>query len=349
MDGLSVQGVTHTVDGQQILKNVGFEVRTGELVCLLGPSGCGKTTMLRMIAGLEPLQAGQISIDDKLVAGRDILIPTEKRDVGFVFQDIALFPHLDVLNNVAFGLGRFPQKLRKTIAEAALARVGMAGRGSSFPHMLSGGEQQRVSLARALAPRPKLLLLDEPFSGLDVNLRARIRTETTALLHEMGTTAVMVTHDPDEALAMADRIAVMRQGEILQFDTPDGIFSHPLNAFCATFFGETNVITGQAQDGMVSTVLGDFPAEGIADGVAVEILVRPEGIQLAAAHNTTGIPAAVKQVRSLGASVQATFMLDNFSRPLLAKMHPQAHLCDGEHVTIAVDPAMAFVFPERDR
>lgn len=282
MSGLHLNNVSHAYDPVvPVVSGVSVFVAPGELVCLLGPSGCGKTTLLRVAAGLEVLQVGQVRIGERVVAeGRHGQhVPPEKRGTGLMFQDYALFPHLNVLENVTFGLTENAPERRRW-AETALARMGLADYARSYPHVLSGGEQQRVALLRALAPAPRVLLLDEPFSGLDVTRRADIRSETLGLLKETEVATLMVTHDPEEAMFMADRILVMDEGRIIQDGTPIEIYFEPANAFVAALFGPVNRLASVVRDGHVATSVGTFDANGLEDGTPVEILIRPEGLRL---------------------------------------------------------------------
>ena len=347
--GLELVAVGHSYQGREAVHEVSLTVQTGEIMCLLGPSGCGKTTVLRVAAGLETLQRGRVLIDGREVAGPRQALATELRGVGLMFQDFALFPHLKVIDNVTFGLAHLPSAERRARAEAELARVGMADTAGNYPHTLSGGEQQRVALARALAPEPRVMLLDEPFSGLDVRLRDRIRADTARLLRASGTTTLMVTHDPEEAMMMADRIALMRAGRIVQEGTPVELYRRPKGRFCADFLGETNRFEGLVRDGLVETALGPVPAPGLAEGEAVEVLVRPEGLALGPADAKTGVPATVVESRSLGPVGLVRLRVAGAERELQARIAefnlPRPDL----RVTVRADPAMVFVFPARDR
>ncbi|MBT5013334.1 MAG: ABC transporter ATP-binding protein, partial [Rhodospirillaceae bacterium] len=234
MKGLHIQGLSHSYGDNKVLDNAGLIVPAGELVCMLGPSGCGKSTLLRLAAGLEKVQHGKIIIDDVTVGSADVHLPPEKRHIGLMFQDYALFPHLNVIDNVTFGLLDMAPDKARLLAMDMLTQVGMAAQSDKFPHMLSGGQQQRVALARALAPEPKLLLLDELFSGLDTNLRETIREETLSVLKNSGVATLMVTHDPEEAMFMADRIKIIgANGHILQAGRPHEIYYHPTHEFVA--------------------------------------------------------------------------------------------------------------------
>jgi iron(III) transport system ATP-binding protein len=251
-----------------------LEVDDGELLCLLGPSGCGKTTALRLIAGLERPDGGSVEVAGRTVAGPGTWVPPEKRRVGMVFQDWALFPHLDVQANVAFGLDGETQGRVEELLE--LARL--TGLEERMPHELSGGQQQRVALARALAPSPEVLLLDEPFSNLDAQLRAEVRSEVRRVLHSTGTTAVFVTHDQEEALSIADRVAVMISGRVRRAGSPYEVYADPADAVVARLLGQTNLLPARITSGVAMTALGELPVPDAPDGVA-EVLVPPESLR----------------------------------------------------------------------
>jgi iron(III) transport system ATP-binding protein len=248
-------------------------VSAGEICCLLGPSGCGKTTALRIIAGFEDPEYGSVHIGDDTVVGPGVNLPPDRRRVGMVFQDYALFPHMTVRANVAFGIG----KGAATRVAEILELVGLEAMGDRMPHQLSGGEQQRVALARALAPSPSVILLDEPFSNLDASLRDRMRRDVRLILKETGSTVVFVTHDQEEALAMADTVAVMRHGRVLQIGAPRDVYKSPANPWVAGFIGESTLIEGTAETGIVTTPIGRFPHASKLRG-PVLVMVRPEWI-----------------------------------------------------------------------
>jgi iron(III) transport system ATP-binding protein len=265
-------GELSAVDGADLA------VGRGEFVALLGPSGCGKTTLLRLVAGFERPDAGAIELEGRRVAGAGAWVPPERRRVGLVFQDYALFPHLSVAANVGFGLGR--RDRRRRVAEA-LALVGLQSAGGRYPHELSGGQQQRVALARALAPRPSVVLLDEPWSNIDPLLRSAMRDELAAILREAGVTVVLVTHDREEAFSVADRIALMREGRIVQAGPPEDLYHEPADRWVAEFGGAANLLPGTVRDGAVATSIGTFEAGNGADGHGhVDVLVRPELLEL---------------------------------------------------------------------
>jgi iron(III) transport system ATP-binding protein len=261
--------------------DVSLEVGEGEVVGLVGESGCGKSTLLRLVAGLEVPDAGEVGIAGRAVAGRGVWVPPERRGVGLVFQDFALFPHLRAVDNVAYGLQALPRRDRRGRAEGVLEQVGLAGFGDRFPHQLSGGQQQRVALARALAPRPRVLLLDEPFSNLDSALKRVLRQELGELLRETGITALFVVHDAEDVLALADRVAVMRGGRIRQVEAPDFLYRQPRDEYVARFFGETNILEARPRAEGFDTAVGFIPCP-LAAGRSepVRLCFRPEHFRL---------------------------------------------------------------------
>ncbi len=276
---LKVDGLTRSFGGQKVVDNVSLAVAAGQVTCLLGPSGCGKSTTLRMIAGVERADAGEVFIEGRPVAGPRLHLPPEARSVGLMFQDFALFPHLTVADNVGFGLRLDKSKKAARVGEL-LERVNLTGFGPKHPHQLSGGEQQRVALARALAPRPRVMLMDEPFSGLDNRLRDGIRDTTLELLKEEGTGVLLVTHEPDEAMRMADEIALMRAGHIVQKGAPYNVYNAPVDRAAAAFFSDINVIRGVSRGALTDTPFGAFLTPGHADGAEVEIVIRPQHLSI---------------------------------------------------------------------
>jgi iron(III) transport system ATP-binding protein len=268
--------------------SVSFALNQGDLLALLGPSGCGKTTLLRLIAGFEQPERGSIAIANQTVAGNGVWVAPEKRGVGMVFQDYALFPHLTVQQNVAFGLRQKPAPAVAKRVQEAIALVGLQGMEQRYPHQLSGGQQQRVALARALAPHPFLVLLDEPLSNLDVQVRLRLRQELREILKAAGTTAIFVTHDQEEALSIADRVGVMRQGKLEQLDTPEAIYRQPASRFVAEFVTQANFLPVHRQGQVWKTAIGEIPvamtaidtADPIRDGDEAELMLRQEDLTL---------------------------------------------------------------------
>jgi iron(III) transport system ATP-binding protein len=263
------------------IRDISFSAREGEILCLLGPSGCGKTTILRAIAGFEPVRSGEIFLSGRRVSSSSEMIPTEERRVGMVFQEYALFPHLCVADNIAFGLHHLSRAERTHQVQEMLRLTGLEGLERRYPHELSGGQQQRVALSRALVRNPVVLLLDEPFSNLDPDMASRMRQELHALLRRMKTMTILVTHDHDEAFAMADRIAVLNHGVLEQIDSPELIYHVPSTPFVADFVGQADFIPGTISHGVVHTELGEFPntIEG-KDGTAVVVMIRPDDIHL---------------------------------------------------------------------
>jgi iron(III) transport system ATP-binding protein len=279
-----LEGVSKSFGATRAVREVSLEVEHGELMAVLGPSGCGKTTLLRLIAGFEAPDGGSVAVGDETVAGPGTLVPPEKRRVGMVFQDYALFPHLTVEANIAFGLSRRPRDEREALTRGTLELVGLQHKTRRYPHELSGGERQRVALARALAPEPEVVLLDEPFSSLDATLRADLRREVELILRDAEATALLVTHDQEEALSLADRLAVMREGRIVQVGAPEEVYGRPASRWAAQFVGEVNVLAGVAREGGVETELGRFDLRAPATGT-VHVAVRPEQLELTARHD----------------------------------------------------------------
>ena len=272
-----VDGISKRFGDTLAVRDAHLCVDRGELVALLGPSGCGKTTLLRLIAGFEEPDAGRIAIDGVRAAGDGVWLAPERRRVGMVFQDYALFPHLTVAANVGFGL---PRRARSARVRELLTLVGLEGLEQRFPHALSGGQQQRVALARALAPEPELVLLDEPWSNIDPQLRSLLRDEIAAILREVGVTAVLVTHDREEAFSLADRIALMREGTVIQEGTPEELYVAPSDRWAAEFVGAANFLRGRVEADVVATPLGPLPHAGNSPAADVEVLIRPEQLEL---------------------------------------------------------------------
>jgi len=282
---ICVHGVSKAYGGVPAVQNAQLCVERGELLALLGPSGCGKTTLLRLVAGFEQPDAGEILLDGRLVASPRAFVPPERRRVGMVFQDYALFPHLSVAENVAFGV---PRRERRRRLPELLEVVGLEGYERRYPHELSGGQQQRVALARALAPAPSLVLLDEPWSNIDPLLRAAMRDDLAAILRRVGVTVVLVTHDREEAFSLADRIALMRDGTIVQSGSPEDLYLLPADRWAAEFVGVGNFMRGHVEGDLVDTLLGRFPVAGRHASGEVDVLIRPELLGLRADPGGSG-------------------------------------------------------------
>ncbi|PSJ58609.1 ABC transporter ATP-binding protein [Pseudaminobacter soli (ex Li et al. 2025)] len=296
---LAFENICHSFEtGAETLRDVSLTAEPGEVLCLLGPSGSGKTTLLRIAAGIEAQTSGRVLLNEREIAGPNVFLPPEKRSIGLVFQDFALFPHLTILDNVRFGLTALSAEEARSEAMIALSRVGLAHYAGSYPHVLSGGEQQRVALARALAPRPAVLLMDEPFSGLDSRLKDNVRAETLAILRESRATAIVVTHDAEEAMRMADRIALLKGGKLVQTGSAEELYLRPANLFVAGFFSELNVFEGRVRDQFVDTPVGKVAAPGIQDGLAASVAVRLTGFDV---NETAGeVQARILSRRFLG-------------------------------------------------
>ena len=325
------------------LDAVSLSVDEGEIVALLGPSGSGKSTLLRVVAGLARPQTGSLRLAGVTVASAGIFVPPEQRRVGMVFQDYSLFPHLTVAANIAFGLRRWRRAEADAAVGALMERLGLARHAASYPHMLSGGERQRVSLARALAPRPQVLLMDEPFSGLDGRLRDRVRDETVALLREVGTTTVVVTHDPAEAMRLADRLALLHGGRLVQSGAARDVYARPATVFAARLLSEVNELAASCHSGRVETPLGTFSAP-LPDGAAVHVCFRPE--HLRAAHRGAGVRATVTAAEFLGDSTRVTCALDGARSPIALRTSAAETFVPGESVFIQVDPSGVVVVPD---
>lgn len=343
---LSLKNVQCSYDDRVVVRDLSMHVNRGSLVCLLGPSGCGKTTVLRAIAGFHALDAGEIQINDRPVSSPGFTMPPEKRRLGMVFQDYALFPHLDVARNIAFGLGSLPKKHQSQIVEAMLEIVGLAGMENRFPHELSGGQQQRVALARALAPQPDLILMDEPFSNLDIDLRERLSDEVRQILKKQGITMVLVTHDQHEAFALGDQVGVMHEGKLLQWDTPYNLYHEPNCRFVADFIGQGVFIDGTlvAPD-QIETSLGVYKGNRAYDwgpGAAIEMLLRPDDV---VPDPDSDLKVEVMQKAFKGAEIMYTLQLPD-GRRLLSLFPSHANHRIGEKVGIRIEADHLVAFPK---
>lgn len=333
-------GVSKHFGTVQALSGLTLSVQSGEILVLLGPSGCGKTTALRIVAGLEHPDEGWVELAGQVVAGPR-WVPPEARGVGMVFQEPSLFPHLTVLQNVVFGLRGMSRAEQLRRAHEVLDRVGAAELAGRFPHELSGGEQQRVALARALAPRPSVVLLDEPLSSLDPELRRRMREELRRLLKLEGSTAIVVTHDQEEAFALADRIGVLSRGRLWQVGPPEEIYHAPACRFVADFVGEADFLPGRVRDHVARTELGDFPCNGLPEGALVEVMLRPA--DLAVEPDVDG-PAVVVGRRFRGPETLYEVRLAS-GRVVRCRVAGEAALRPGARVRVRATTARVVVFP----
>jgi len=355
MSQLELIGVVQRYGNHTVVDGVDFRLESGQIACLLGPSGCGKTTLLRCIAGFEEIAGGEIRLHGKVVSSASQRLAPEKRRIGMVFQDYALFPHLTVEENVAFGLGRNPQEDAYLRVRQLLATVGLHGQGNKYPHELSGGQQQRVALARALAPRPELILLDEPFSNLDVGLRERLSVEVREILKREGSTAVMVTHDQHEAFAMADEIGLMYEGRIQQWDVPYNLYHRPANRFVADFIGQGVLIAGVVGPNNsvrmeLGTLISDTPVEchetctDCDNGCRVDILLRPDDI----VHDDgSTVLAEVVHKAFRGADILYTLRLPSGTEVLSLVPSHHNHAI-GEKIGIRLDADHVIAFKKHD-
>lgn len=327
---LAVEAVSIAYGAKPVVQEVSFAVAEGDIACLLGPSGCGKTTLLRAIAGFEPVLAGRIALAGSVVSSAEGGVPPERRQLGIVFQDYALFPHLGVADNVSYGLrGMDAVALNRRVAEC-LELVGLAGLESRYPHELSGGQQQRVALARAMAPQPSLLLIDEPFSNLDTALRERLAQELRQILKAAGVTAVLVTHDQQEAFAMADVIGVLRDGRLLQWGDADALYHRPANRFVAEFIGQGSLLPVTQERGRVVTELGSFAVAG----EGAWLLLRPNQVVMG---ETGDAKAVVEHKAFRGMDILYTLRLASGQRLLSAAPNDAGYVVgDSVHASLLV-------------
>lgn len=351
---LEVRNLIRRFENRAVVNSVSLRIMPGQVTCLLGPSGCGKSTTLRMIAGVEMQDSGEIYVDGKLVCDTIFRVPPERREIGLMFQDFALFPHLSVADNVAFGLTG-PRDAKRARVEELLRQVDLYRFIDGYPHQLSGGEQQRVALARALAPRPRIMLMDEPFSGLDNRLRDGIRDETLDLLKSEDTAVLLVTHEPEEAMRMADEIALMRDGEIVQQGAPYNVYTRPIDHAAVSFFSDTNVLRAKVEGALAMTPFGRFLAPGVPDNTEVEIVFRPQHVRIdfdrggkgPAPTPTDGAPArgVVERARFMGNESLVEFRMD-FDGSMIRVTVPGVFLPKaGKVMWLTIRRDKCFVFP----
>ncbi|MFN8164540.1 MAG: ABC transporter ATP-binding protein [Solirubrobacterales bacterium] len=343
---LSINGLTKSFGGSPVLIGLDLEVPAGSLTAVLGPSGCGKTTLLRLLGGFEHADGGSIRLGDRVLCDAHTHLAPERRAIGFVPQEGALFPHLDVAANIGFGLPRAQRRGRRV--EELLELVGLGEMAKRLPHQLSGGQQQRVALARALAPSPAVVLLDEPFDALDAGLRAQVRAEVRSVLREAETTALLVTHDQEEAFSLADLVAVMREGRIVQVADPEALYRDPVDADVARFVGEAVLLEGRLRDGFAETPLGRLPIRGVdaSNDVAATMMLRPEQILCRGLGIGAGRPGRVLSTEFFGHDATVRIALDGtaeveITARAVGHRLPQA----GDQVTIEVE-GTALAYPD---
>ncbi|MCO5065609.1 MAG: ABC transporter ATP-binding protein [Rhizobiaceae bacterium] len=316
---LAFEDIYHRfADGTETLRGVSLTAEPGEVLCLLGPSGSGKTTLLRIAAGIEAQSTGRLLLNDREIAGPSVFLPPEQRSIGLVFQDFALFPHLTILENVRFGLTALSKEEGRKQGMIALERVGLTPLAEAYPHMLSGGEQQRVALARALAPRPAVLLLDEPFSGLDSRLKDSVRAETLEILRRSRATAIVVTHDAEEAMRMGDRIALLKGGRLVQVGRSRDLYLRPASLFAAGFFSELNLFHGKVRNSTVETPVGTFAAGELSEGADATVAVRTAGFDLS--EDAGAVRVKVLSRHYLGVVEMVELALQGYEQPVRARI-----------------------------
>lgn len=354
---LEIRNLSRSFGGRQVVSDVSLSVMPGNVTCLLGPSGCGKSTTLRMIAGVEMQDAGEIYVDGNLICDTVFRVPPERRNIGLMFQDFALFPHLSVADNVAFGLNG-PKDIQRERVVELLTRVDLLRYIDSYPYELSGGEQQRVALARALAPRPPIMLMDEPFSGLDNRLRDGIRDDTLEILKEQDTAVLLVTHEPEEAMRMADEIALMRNGRIVQTGAPYNIYRAPADKEAVAFFSDINVVRAKVKGALAETPFGKFLTPGVVDGQMVEIVTRPHHVHVDFDRNGKGpaptvehgtaVRGVVQRARFMGTESLVEFRMD-FDGSIFKVSVPNVFLPkEGQPMWLTIRRNRCFVFPAVD-
>lgn len=341
---LEIKDIRCGYDGELVIENFSLNFRGTTLNCLLGPSGCGKTTVLRAVAGFEPITSGEIILDGKVISKRGYTLPPEQRGIGMVFQDYALFPHLSVADNVAFGLSNQSKSQKRKVAEEMLELVGLEDTLDRYPHELSGGQQQRVAVARALAPNPPLLLMDEPFSNLDVDLRERLVLDVREILRQRQTTTLFVTHDQEEAFIIGEHVAVMNEGHIMQWDMPYNLYHEPANRFVADFIGQGRFITGvltshEAVDTSLGVLKGNRAYEWPKD-TRVDVLLRPDDVLL---DEEDGVDCLITDRHFRGAQIMYTLRTPKGDE-LLSLVPSHLDINTGQKVKVSVDAEHLVVF-----
>ncbi|WP_287283961.1 ABC transporter ATP-binding protein [Mesorhizobium sp.] len=340
---LTLEHISRCFGDTQALDDVSLSIAPGEIVCLVGQSGCGKSSLLRIIAGVDTADSGRILLNGIEIAGANSFVEPEDRNIGFMLQDYALFPHLTVEENVAFGLKRLSRREASARAAEVIARIGIQALSGRYPHTLSGGEQQRVALARALAPKPVILLMDEPFSNLDRGLRERVREETISTLRALGTTAILVTHDPEEALSVGDRVVLMQEGRVVQVGTGYDIYDHPNSLYAAEFLCPCNRVEGIYRDGRVETVLGSFPARlDLPEGGKAFACIRPQALCLSGPDE--GLPALVVNRSFLGEIEELLVRIEGVADLLRLRTTSRIDVNPGEPIHLTIDAGGVLIF-----
>lgn len=339
---LELEGISRRFGNVQALDNVSLAVERSAVVCLVGHSGCGKSSLLRVIAGIEWPDRGRVLLNGREVSGSASHVEPENRNIGFMFQDYALFPHLNVTDNILFGLKRLGRRLARDRCDEIIGRLGLGRLATRFPHMLSGGEQQRVALARALAPQPEIMLMDEPFSNLDRELRHDIRTETIDLLRELGTTVIMVTHDPEEALSAGDIVVLMRAGRIIQSGAGVELYERPSCPYAAEFFCSFNKVRTTCRSGYAETPLGRFAAPGFADGEQATVYIRPQCLRVNCGGD--GVECVVVDCELIGEIEETSITVAALAEPLRIRSTDRSRLRKGDTARVSVAPEQVIVF-----
>lgn len=344
---LELRDIVLAYGRNRVVDGVNLTISENELVCLLGPSGCGKTSTLRIAAGVERQTSGSVFFDGVEISGGRRHDPPESRQIGLMFQDFALFPHMTVLANVGFGLKRLERTERRRKSQEALDRLGIGHLSDAYPHMLSGGEQQRVALCRALAPNPRIMLMDEPFSGLDRGLRNAVREDTRHTLAQEGASGLLVTHDAEEAMHIADRIVLMRQGKFVQFGTPSEIYRHPIDLESAELFSEINKLKASVEGGSVKTPLGSFKAPGFAQGAPVWVAMRHSDFTTeshAAGADCYSLPVTIRGIRFLGRDYMVEFEIGDGAYLLKARLGGPLAASPGDHLKLEIPTDKVLIF-----
>jgi iron(III) transport system ATP-binding protein len=341
--GISFEDVDVSLGDRPVLDKFCLTLQPGEIVCLLGESGSGKSTILRVASGIQRIDGGVVRINDRVVSGPGVHLAPDRRGIGLMFQDFALFPHLTLLENVSFGLRKLDRASVLARARAALKRVGLEDREADYPHMLSGGQQQRLALARSVAPRPGILMLDEPFSSLDARLRETVRSETFAVLRETNATTIIVTHDPEEAMLLGDRIALLRAGRIVQIDTATAIYNRPIDLNAARFFSPLSEIAATVRSGRADTPLGAVAAPGHAEGARVIVAIRPVGA-VEMRMSGAGVPGRILAKRDAIGIDLCEVLVEGIDHPLGIRQRSDRALVPGCDVFLTLNPEHVLVF-----